>query len=74
MEFGSGVVGAEPPVDGDTRGVALGLVCRDGTSQSIGVGVSTFETGPAQGTEFNLRHVQPTGVFEGVVKLQVFGE
>ena len=29
MEFGSGVAGADPPVDGDARCVALGLVGGD---------------------------------------------
>ena len=62
MEFGSGVVSAKPPVDGDAGWVAAGLVGRDGALQRVDVGVSTHETGPGQGTEFNLRHVAPTGV------------
>ena len=38
--------------------------------QSVGVGVSPLETGAGQRTEFNLCHVQPTGVLGRVVKLQ----
>ena len=52
------------------RCVALGLVGRDLALQCVGVGVSPLETGAAQCAEFNLRHVQPTGVFGRVVKLE----
>ena len=38
MEFGSGVVGAEPPVDGDPRCVALGLVGGDLALQGVASG------------------------------------
>ena len=40
MQFGSGILSAEPPVDGDPRCVALGLVGRDLALQCVGVGVS----------------------------------
>ena len=56
MEFGSGVVGAEPPVDGDARCVAFGLVGGDLALQSVCVGVSPPEAGTGQHAEFNLRH------------------
>ena len=72
MEFDPGVVGSEAPVDRDARGVAPGLVGRDGTTQGVGIGVSPFETSAAQRAELDLRHVQPTGVFGGVMKLQAF--
>jgi len=72
MEFDPGVIGSEAPVDRHVLSVAPGLVGRDGTLQGIGVGISALETGAAQHTELNLRHVQPTGVFGGVVKLQAF--
>ncbi len=42
MEFGSGVVDAEPPVDGDACCVALGLVSRDGPLQGVGIRVSAL--------------------------------
>ena len=70
MEFGSGIMGAEPPVDGDPRCVALGLVGGDLALQGVGVGVSPFETGAAQHAELDLRHVEPAGVFGRVVKLE----
>ena len=47
MQFGSGILSAEPPVDGDARCVALGLVGRDLALQSVGIGVSPLETGAA---------------------------
>ena len=55
MEFGSGVVGAEPPVDGDPRCVVLGLVGRDLALQCGGGGVSPLAAGAAQCAEFDLR-------------------
>ena len=70
MEFGSGVVGAEAPVDRDARGVAPRFVSRNGAFQGVGIGVSAFETGSAERAEFDLSHVQPAGVLGGVVKLQ----
>ena len=70
MQFGSGILSAEPPVDGDARCVALGLVGRDLALQGVGLGVSPLETGAAQCAEFDLRHVQPTGVLGRVVKLE----
>ena len=70
MQFGSGILSAEPPVDGDARCVALGLVARDLALQGVRVGVSPLETGAAQRAEFDLRHVQPTGVLGRVVKLE----
>ena len=70
MEFGSGVVGAEPPVDGDGRCVALSLVGGDLALQGVGVGISPLEAGATQRAEFDLRHVEPAGVFGRVVKLE----
>ena len=39
MQFGSGILSAEPPVDGDARCVALGFVGRDLALQGVRVGV-----------------------------------
>ena len=39
MEFVSGIIGAETPVDGGVRRVALDLVGCDLAFQSVGVGV-----------------------------------
>ena len=70
VEFGSGVVGAEPAVDGDVRCVALALVGGDLALQCVRVGISPLEAGAAQRAEFDLCHVEPTGVFGRVVKLE----
>ena len=43
MEFGSGVVGSEPPVDGDAHCVALGFVGGDLALQGVRVGISPLE-------------------------------
>ena len=55
IEFGSGVLGAEPPVYDDAGCVALGFISSDLASAR---------------DEFNLSHVQPTCVFGRVVNLQ----
>ena len=70
MGFGAGVLGAEPPINSGRGGVALGLVGVDGPGQSGFVGVASPEASSGQHAEFDLRHVQPTGVFGRVVKLQ----
>ena len=70
MEFASGLLGAELPVDGYASRVALDLVSCDLALQ--GVGVSALEAGTGQDTELNLRHVAPTGVLGRVVRLQAF--
>ena len=40
MEFSSGMVGTEPPVDGDARGVAPRFMSRNGAFQGVGWGVA----------------------------------
>ena len=72
MELGSGILGAEAPVDGGLGGVALGLVGADGSSQIYVVAVASLQTGSGQYAELDFRHVQPAGVLGGVVKLETF--
>ena len=74
MQFGSGVLGGEPPVDGGLCRIALDLIGVDGSLQGSLVGITPLETGPGQHAELNLRHVQPTGVFGCVVKFQPPGD
>ena len=40
MQFGSGVLGVEPPVDGGLGGVALDLIGVDGSLQGSLVGIT----------------------------------
>ena len=56
MQFGSGVQGAEPPVDGGLCRIAPGLIGVDGSLQSGSIGITPLETGPGQHAELNLRH------------------
>lgn len=72
MEFGSGILGAEAPVDGGLGEVAPDLIGVDGPSQCQVVAVASAEAVSGQYAEFDFRHVEPTGVFGGVVKLQTF--
>ena len=70
LQFGSGVLGGEPPVDGGSLSVTLGFIGVDCPVQGKFVGIAPLETSPGQHAEFNLRHIQPAGVFGSVVKLQ----
>ena len=63
MELGSGILGAEAPVDSGLRGVALGLIGFDGSSQICVVAVASLQTGSGQYAELDFRHVEPTGVW-----------
>ena len=56
MQFGPGLLGGEPPVNGRSRHVAFFLVGTDGPSQGILIGVVSPETGPGQHAELDLCH------------------
>ena len=56
MQFGSGVLGVEPPVDGGLCRIALDLIGVDGSLQGSLVGITPLETGPGQHAELDLRH------------------
>ena len=43
MQFGSGILGVEPPVDGGSCRIALGLIGVDGSLQGSLVGVESQE-------------------------------
>ena len=45
IQFGSGVLGPEPPVDGAARGMAFSLIGVDGLLQGNLLGVASLETG-----------------------------
>ena len=53
MQFGSGILGGEPPVDGGLCRIALGLIGGDGPSQSRMVGVASPQTGSGQYAELD---------------------
>ena len=55
MQFGSGILGVEPPVDGGSRRIALGLIGVDGPFQRGSIGIAPLETGPGQRAELDLR-------------------
>ena len=74
MEFGSGVLGVEPPVDGGPGGVALGDQGLDFPPEGGFVGEPLLEAAARQYAELDFRHIQPTAVLGGVVKLQPLGD
>ena len=74
MEFGSGVLCVEPPVDGGLGGVSLRDQGLDFPSEGLLSGEPLPEAGTGQYAELDFRHVQPTAVFGGVVKLQPLGD
>ena len=54
MEFGSGVLGVEPPVDGGSGGVALPHQGLDFPAEGILVGETPPEAGAGQYAELDL--------------------
>ena len=74
LEFDACQVGAELPVDLRLALVTLGLPRRDFSAQGLRVGNPTIQTLAGENGEFTLRHVEPTAMFGGVVKLQLAGE
>ena len=70
MQFGSGVLGVEAPVDGGSGVVALHDQSVYFPPQGLLAGEPLLQTGAGQYAELDLRHVQPTPVPGGVVELQ----
>ena len=70
MEFGSGVLDAEAPVDPGLSLVPLLLQGLDLPAERILAGETLLEVTAGEDAELDLRHVQPTAVPGRVVKLQ----
>ena len=73
MEFASGVLGSEPPVNGSSYRVPLRHAGTDGSFQAIFISVASAQAGPDQHAELDLRHIQPASVLGSVVELQPLG-
>ena len=56
MEFPSGVLGGEAPVDGGCRTVAVRYAGVDGPFQAVLIGVSPPQAGSGQHAELDLCH------------------
>ena len=74
MEFGSGVLDAESPVDAGLSLVSLLFQSLDLPAEGFLVGETLLEATAGEDAELDLRHVQPTATLGGVVKLQPFGD
>ena len=74
MEFGSGVLDAESPVDAGLSFVPLQLQRPNLPAERILVRQTPPETTAGKDAELDLRHIQPTLVPGGVVKLQPPGD
>ena len=72
MKFVSGILGVELPVDGGLGSVALPDQGLDGSPKGLLIGESLPQAAAGQYAELDFRHVQPTAVLGGVVKLQSF--
>ena len=68
--LGPGLVCCEHPFDAGAAVVALLLPCRDFGSGLVVVCHSAIEALAAQDADFDLDHVEPTGVLGGVVEFQ----
>ena len=70
MEFASRVLSADAPMDGSLGGVAPDLISVDGSSQCHFVAVASLQEVSGQHAELYVGHIEPTGVFGRVVKLE----
>jgi len=61
MEFGSGILGGEPPVDGGVGGVALSFQSLDFPAKAVRIGDTLAQTGAGQHAELDLRHAWAYG-------------
>ena len=71
IQFGFGVLGVEPPVDGVSSRIALGLIDVDGPLQGSLVSMASVETGAGQHAEL-VRHVKSAIAPGNAVKLHPF--
>ena len=71
MQLASGVVDGELPVDGGVLLVAGGLPGRDLGHQGVAVTDAAAQALAGEQRELQFRHVEPTAVDRGVVKLQL---
>ena len=70
MEFGSGVLDAEVPVDSDLCSVSFLFQDVNLLAEGLLIGDALFEAAAGEDTEFDLRHIEPATVLGGVVELQ----
>lgn len=72
MEFGSGIVSTEPPIDICLGVIAFPLQGFDLPAEGYLVGDTLFETAASQDAKLDLRHIKPAAVVGGMVELQSF--
>ena len=72
MEFDSGILSTEPPIDSGLSGVAFPLQDLDFPAKGSFVWNPSPEAGASQDAELDLRHVEPTTVLGRMVELQPF--
>ena len=74
MEFGTGVLDAEAPVDAGLSFVSFQFQGVDLPAEGFLVGEALPEATAGEDAELDLRHIQPTAVLGSVVKLQPLGD
>ncbi len=70
FKFGPGHIGAELPVDFGPELVARTLPGGNLFAQDLDMGDTTIQTLTGQHRKFTLRHIEPTAMLGGVVKLE----
>lgn len=68
-EFSVCILTSELPLDGSASSVASALPLVDFEPQAISAGHASIQALPAEDSDLYLGHVEPTGVFGGVVEL-----
>ena len=69
MQFGPGLLGGEPPINGRALGISALLIGVHLPSERRYIRQAAIETLPVQHTEFDFGHIQPAAMFGRVVKL-----
>ncbi len=70
MEFRPSILGVEAPMDRGSGGVSLPLQGLNFSAEGSLIGDTPPQARSGQDAELDLRHVEPTAVFGGVVELQ----
>ena len=68
------ILGSKPPVDSGALLISSVLPCLNLALEGLLVGDTPTKTLPPEDGKLNLRHIQPTPVLRGIVKLKFFSD
>src|ERR671926_273802 len=74
LEFGASILSGKSPIDRSFAGIASILPCGNFSFELLFGTNATVEALSAEGTQLNLSHIEPAGMFGGVVEFQLFND